>query len=75
MLKLFQGVYRVYAEHPLPKSQFLIGDYVLQDTEQELLWFLVEMKEIMLLLTSERWNAGNQNIFFLMLISRNSLWF
>jgi leucyl-tRNA synthetase len=29
MLKLFQGVYRVYAEHPLPKSQFLIGDYVL----------------------------------------------
>jgi hypothetical protein len=54
MLKLF----RVYSGHMLnillPKSQFRFGLGIMswQDTEQELLWqFLVETKEIMLLLT------------------------
>jgi nitric oxide reductase large subunit len=68
-VKTISGVFRAYAEHPLPKSQFRFGLGIMswQDTEQELLWqFLVETKEIMLLLTFLRTkrNAGNKKYFF-----------
>jgi hypothetical protein len=48
-VKTISGVFTEHAEHPLPKSQFRFDwDYVLQDTEQELLWqFLVETKEML----------------------------
>jgi hypothetical protein len=49
-VKTISGVFTgAYAEHPLPKSQFRFDwGLCLQDTEQVLLWFLVETKEIML---------------------------
>jgi hypothetical protein len=64
MLKLFQGCFRAYAEHPLQRVPVWIGDYVLQD-KQELSWrFPVETKEIMLLLTfKDKMECEKKNIF------------
>jgi hypothetical protein len=55
-------------EHPLPKSQFRFGLGIMswRIRNRTVMAVPVEMKEIMLLLTSlrTRWNAGNQKIFF-----------
>jgi nitric oxide reductase large subunit len=53
-VKTISGVFTGHMLNIPPKSQFRFGLGIMswQDTEQELLWqFLVETKEIMLLLT------------------------